>query len=477
MAYVNPFAGGNWGLARTDQGVDYLPQQANLPVVAIGNAVVTYSSESTGWPGGAFISYRLLDGPMAGNTVYVAEHLTGLLPVGSHITAGQQIASAQPGYPWTEWGWAAPSGDSPLVTYNGAADGTPMAGGLAFARFLRSLGAQTLEDPGPGALYPGSSVSYSSLGAGVGGGTVNAAGTPGYVPPPPAATDVAAMTLYIKTYFPQWTWLLGVPELGQIADQVVSAGRAGDAAYVNGLLQNTNWWRTTSAAYRDFFQKQATNPADYSFTTPGSLASQKFAEVMNTSAGLGVQLTADQGRELAINDLKYGWNAQQLQASIGAVVTPQDAGAVFQQLQAQNGAYLLPTNPTTLESWARNIAGGTQTLQQYDAYLKSQASEKWTGLAPQIAQGNTPNQLIDNLRQEAAKTMEVQPNALDFVNNPTYSKILDFTPPGSTVHRIMTVSEMDQYLKDLPAYGYTQNARDAQAGLAQTLAQTFGKMG
>jgi hypothetical protein len=81
------------------------------------------------------------------------------------------------------------------------------------------------------------------------------------------------------------------------------------------------------------------------------------------------------------------------------------------------------------------------------------------------------------MRTEAAKTMEVQPGSIDFVNNPTYSHILDFVPPDATAHRVMTLSEMDQYLKQLPAYGYTQNARDAQAGLAQTLAQTFGKVG
>jgi len=147
--YVNPLAGQQWHLARTDQGVDYMPAVPE-PVRAIGDGTVVFSSTSTGWPAGGFISYKLTSGPKAGGVIYVAEHLSGLVPAGSRVRAGEQIATAWPGYPWTEWGWAACTGDLPAVQYGGAPDGTPMPGGKAFARFMRELGASTQQDPGPG---------------------------------------------------------------------------------------------------------------------------------------------------------------------------------------------------------------------------------------------------------------------------------------------------------------------------------------
>ena len=147
--YVNPLAGQQWTDARTDQGVDYQPV-APEPVRAIGDGTVVFSSTATGWPGGGFISYKLKSGRAAGHVVYVAEHLSGLAPAGSTVRAGETIATAWPGYPWTDWGWATCSGDLPAVQYNGAPDGTPMAGGLAFARFMRNLGAGSAQDPGPG---------------------------------------------------------------------------------------------------------------------------------------------------------------------------------------------------------------------------------------------------------------------------------------------------------------------------------------
>ena len=151
--YINPLAGQRWEPARTDQGVDYKPV-VPTPVRAIGAGVVVYSSSTDcppyGWPACHVIGYRLTEGPKAGGIVFVAEHLTGLLPAGARLWPGRTIATALPGYPWTEWGWANCGGSGSAVSYNGAADGTPMPGGLAFARFLRSLGAATLQDPGPG---------------------------------------------------------------------------------------------------------------------------------------------------------------------------------------------------------------------------------------------------------------------------------------------------------------------------------------
>jgi hypothetical protein len=157
--YVNPLAEQRWTLARTDQGVDYRPDVPE-PVRAIGAGVVVYSSTRdcppSGWPACAVIGYRLTGGPKAGRVIYVAEHLSGLLPRGAAFRAGARIATALPGYPWTEWGWAACGGSTPAVEYGGAPDGTPMPGGKAFARFMRELGAGTAQDPGPGPDVAGS---------------------------------------------------------------------------------------------------------------------------------------------------------------------------------------------------------------------------------------------------------------------------------------------------------------------------------
>jgi len=117
--YANPLAGAQVKPERIDQGVDYA---GTGTLGAVGDGQVTYvGTEQTGWPG-AFIEYRLLDGPDAGCYVFYAE---GVKPepgvrAGDPLRAGQPVATIIQG--WTtgiEIGWGAGSGSKTLAGQNG----------------------------------------------------------------------------------------------------------------------------------------------------------------------------------------------------------------------------------------------------------------------------------------------------------------------------------------------------------------------
>ena len=116
--------------------------------MAIGDARILGSSSHASWPGGHFIWYRLLDGTHAGAVIYVAEHLTALAPAGATVRTGQKIATALPGYPWTEWGWATPAGEPrALPCYR---EGMETNSGKEMARFLRSAWGDAADSPRTG---------------------------------------------------------------------------------------------------------------------------------------------------------------------------------------------------------------------------------------------------------------------------------------------------------------------------------------
>lgn len=150
-SYVNPFTNPDWQPARTDMGVDWIPLR-RLPVLAIGDAVILGSDSQADWPGHRVIWYQLLDGGHAGDIVYVGEHLRDLLPAGRTVRAGQPIAVAVPGYPYTEWGWADQYG-SPRA-YPCYTEGRQTNSGREMARFMESLGAQVYDLPGRGPDRP-----------------------------------------------------------------------------------------------------------------------------------------------------------------------------------------------------------------------------------------------------------------------------------------------------------------------------------
>jgi murein DD-endopeptidase MepM/ murein hydrolase activator NlpD len=158
-SYANPLRGVvNLVPERIDQGVDY---NGSGPVYAIGDGVVE-NVYNTGWPGGAFIVYRLSDGPDQGNGVYMAEDVDPAVQVGQQVTANTQIGTMTDGPDGVETGWADLSslGEAQaMADHQAAATGdagaTSTGCGQSFDQLLVSLGA-----PG-GIMQPGSTPTTS----------------------------------------------------------------------------------------------------------------------------------------------------------------------------------------------------------------------------------------------------------------------------------------------------------------------------
>ncbi len=122
-----------------DQGVDYC---GSGPVYAIGPGVVE-NTTNPGWPGGAFISYRLSTGPAAGLVVYVAENVTPAVAVGQTVGAGTIVGYLHDAGTCMETGWA--DSTDPWGRAAGFAefDGqNSTAYGLNFSALLEALGAR-----------------------------------------------------------------------------------------------------------------------------------------------------------------------------------------------------------------------------------------------------------------------------------------------------------------------------------------------
>jgi hypothetical protein len=178
MNYVNPLSKvANLVAERVDQGVDF---SGNGPILAIGNAKILETGGS-GWPGGPYMAYQLLDGPDAGRTVYVAENIRPTVQVGQTVKAGQEIATMFQGGTGIEMGWADTGGGSPLSQTAAAGSITganlPPGGtqvGRSFESLLNSLGVPKANNLGaaPGGKLPSGlgTTPVTNTPAGAGGG-------------------------------------------------------------------------------------------------------------------------------------------------------------------------------------------------------------------------------------------------------------------------------------------------------------------
>jgi hypothetical protein len=139
---------------RIDQGVDY---SGSGSIYALGRGTVL-NLRNSGWPGGAFISYRLANGPAAGHVVYVAENVTPRVSKGQHVTTSTVIGTLHNAYPNMEIGWSARAGTGFAMCHRKYVEGHSTRCGLNMNKLLGVLGAPSGHKQSgyvTGALPPG----------------------------------------------------------------------------------------------------------------------------------------------------------------------------------------------------------------------------------------------------------------------------------------------------------------------------------
>jgi cell wall-associated NlpC family hydrolase len=312
-------------------------------------------------------------------------------------------------------------------------------------------------------------------------------GAAGGLAPPPGLNDIPALDTYIRQNYPSEAWLLDVPEVKQTLEQGVVAGLTSDQ--LQAKLQNTAWWQHTSQAQIKFLDLQHSTPEELNFGNPGSKASQALAHVQTLAASSGVGLPAASLKQIALQSLQYGWNDDQVSQRLGSMAWVKTAGrgvtsndpTVLAQLTALAGKYLYNPTADVLNTYAQGLASKTMTPATFQAFLAQQAAAKYPYMASQITAGQTPDQIVDPLRQEAARIMEVAPGQVNFLSDPFYAKVLAYQPPAGAGGkqqpvRMMSTSEMDTYLRGSDQWGHTQAARDQAAAVAKSITSTFGKV-
>jgi hypothetical protein len=151
-AYQNPLrAVSDLVLERIDMGVDF---GGAGPVYALGDGVITNATaDSSGWPGGGWITYQLTDGPDAGLMVYVAEDVTPAVQVGQKVTSSTVIANMFNGGDGIETGWATSDGstaESQMAAAGGIGGNGPFPTmvGLSFEAVLEGVGVPAAPNAG-----------------------------------------------------------------------------------------------------------------------------------------------------------------------------------------------------------------------------------------------------------------------------------------------------------------------------------------
>lgn len=269
-----------------------------------------------------------------------------------------------------------------------------------------------------------------------------------------------------------------------VIDKSVQEGWYNDETKLNASLMNTSWYRTTEAAARQFAIRMSTDPAtveDNITTTAENIKQQ--------SMNLGITFNADTLRKLATDSIKFGYSDQQLlnaigseavaQATLGGPAGTQDLlrGSTAQSLRKSAKEYGQKMSDDVIEQWTKDLMTGKKTSVQWEDMLKGQAYTQFRSLRDALDRGETVESAMSAYKRQASTILEglVNVDEIDWAED-KWNKALNYRDEKTNDYRQMDIWEWNKYLRTLPEWQETGNAKDVYRNVAMSLAQGFGKM-
>lgn len=300
---------------------------------------------------------------------------------------------------------------------------------------------------------------------------------------PVTAVSNDDVTKFVQTNFPTYAWALQIPDLFKTFKEAIgpngSQGISSDQLV--SKLEATPWWQSHGTSVRQYMNLQ--------FTDPDSLAEQmqaKDADVHQMANKLGLadnQVNIDQ---MARNAIMYGWNDAELQEQLSSQAqfnpsapSTSNIGTIddtMAQLKQNAANYMVSIDDQTAFGWARDVAAGHHTVDDYTPILSDWAKGRFPSLASYIDQGITPKQYFQPQQQEVGRLLEVGADSIDLANDPKFSKIVNYSDPKTGAPRPMTLAETQSYVRSMDQWKQTKQAQQSAADMTQGLLQMFGKV-
>ena len=129
-----------------------------------------------------------------------------------------------------------------------------------------------------------------------------------------------------------------------------------------------------------------------------------------------------------------------------------------------------------VEGYVQSAIAGELSSQQIEDQFRNQAKSLYPSLAKQLDAGNLDS-AVSSYRSIAANTLGIDGTAIDFSDATKFGKLLTYQDPKSGEARLMNATEWTQYLRGLPEWQNTSEAKTGYDALIKSVETLFGKVG
>lgn len=287
----------------------------------------------------------------------------------------------------------------------------------------------------------------------------------------------------IQANFPAMAWLFDDPEIGPLLRDAVDPNIGFSPNTFQAKVMSTNWWRSRSAAKRNWEILTHNDPAEAARQRTGLIANINYM-----ASQMGVQLSGAQQSFVAELALQDGLDANdpRIRQAITSIFLSGEAvgtgaGAIDsltkQIFHMGKTDYFLPISggqQGDAYAWAAKIAEGTKTMEDVEEEWRKRSISLYPHLAEELNAGKTMRDIFSGHMSLIAEELEMSPEEVDLTQGP-WLKVIDTWDQNANQHRPMTLSEARTLARQDDRWWATSNAKASASGLANQLLSTFGK--
>jgi hypothetical protein len=259
-----------------------------------------------------------------------------------------------------------------------------------------------------------------------------------------------------------------------LLEAVNPEGGFDDAAFTARIRQ-TQWWQTNGSAARSWTGLKQTDPAQAQRQLSATTASLRQRAMQ-----LGANVTEAELAALAERQIKFALTDAEMSTEFARLMADdtEARGAVastMTQLRATARAYLVNLDENEITRWARGIASGTASADDFTGSLQQLAKAKFSGneqLTKMIDSGMAPSSFFADYQRMIASEWDMSPEQVD-LTDPRWASVLQ-TADGGKI-RPMTLAESRKHIRSMEGWDQTAPGKAKIASSMTTLMSKLGK--
>lgn len=254
-----------------------------------------------------------------------------------------------------------------------------------------------------------------------------------------------------------------------------AATKGWDPEEFKARLKTTDWYRNHAESWQNAMRLQAEHPAEWK-----AQVEAQTQKILDAAGQVGAQISVKQARSIASNAFLGGMNDSQIQNVLGQYVhetknSPHfggQAGGIEMQVReffSDNGVKM---SQQGISDWVRKISVGDKSVEDAQAYARTQAELNFPTYAAQIKAGMSVKDIAQTYMQSMADTLELNPDSIKLDDKMIRQALTYKNKDGKP--EALSQTDFEIMARQDPRWRKTQNAQDHVFAVASQVLKDFG---